>query len=98
MPKFLFCAILAFVAFAIPFESFAKDNGHGYHHRKAHRLYLDRSCVGGHRCNPDWPDWGFIFGPYREPFSSSLYNYPGYTNNHSFWERVETQGNYPVQY
>jgi hypothetical protein len=100
MSRFLFCAILATAVFAIPFESSAKSHGHGYHHKKAHRLYLDRDCVGGHKCHPDWPDWGFLFGPYRVPYSynTGLYNYPGHYNNHSFWERIQTQGNYPVQY
>jgi hypothetical protein len=39
---------------------------------------------------------------YQRPFAwynTSLYNYPGpHYNNTTFWERVNTQANFPVQY
>jgi hypothetical protein len=100
MSKLVLSAVLALAAFAMSTESFARDYGRGYHHRKVHRLYSHGPCVGGHRCNPDWPQWGFMYGPYRVPFSYNAlsYNYPGFYNNHTFWERVQTQANYPVQY
>jgi hypothetical protein len=46
--------------------------------------------IGGYRYSP---------GPERNEFKSgSAYNYPGHYNNQSFWERVQTQRNFPVQY
>jgi hypothetical protein len=46
--------------------------------------------IGGHR-------YGEV--PERHEFlNGSAYNYPGYYNNQSFWERVQTQRNFPVQY
>lgn len=67
-----------------------------------HKIFLQRPPVrmcggyygqiGGHRC---------LGGPhpYRYEFKNgSAYNYPGYYNNQYFWERVQTQGNYPIRY
>jgi hypothetical protein len=46
--------------------------------------------IGGHY-------YGVV--PERYPFKNqSIYNYPGHLNNQTFWERVQTQRNYPVQY
>lgn len=44
---------------------------------------------------------GHSYGPVPERFeflNGSTYNYPGYYNNQFFWERVQTQRNFPVQY
>jgi hypothetical protein len=46
--------------------------------------------IGGHY-------YGVV--PERDPFKNeSTYNYPGHYNNQTFWERVQTQRNFPVQY
>ncbi len=37
------------------------------------------------------------YRPPAFPFTSA-YNYPGHYNNNTFWERVQTQRQYPVQY
>jgi hypothetical protein len=44
---------------------------------------------------------GYSYGPVPERnefLKGSTYNYPGYYNNQFFWERVQTQRNFPVQY
>jgi hypothetical protein len=98
MSKLLFSAVLAIAAFATSVESFAADYRHGRHaysgYGRSHEFYLDgyghsRRHVGGHR-----------FGHQHNPaiFGNKGYNYPGYYNNQTFWERVQTQANYPVQY
>ncbi len=101
MSRIFFSAVLAFAAFATSVESFAADAS-GYHrrhhsysrHARSHEFYLNeygygRRSVGGHLFG--WQLNPFIFG-------NSGYNYPGYYNNQTFWERVQTQANYPVQY
>jgi hypothetical protein len=46
--------------------------------------------IGGHRYGPV---------PERYEFQNgSAYSYPGHYNNQTFWERVQTQRNFPVQY
>ena len=52
--------------------------------------YYGRRPVGGHAYYWQHRSWPFVEG--------AAYNYPGYYNNQSFWERVQTQANYPVQY
>lgn len=51
--------------------------------------YIHRP-VGGHAYYWQHRAWPFVNG--------AAYNYPGYYNNQTFWERVQTQANYPVQY
>jgi hypothetical protein len=75
-------------AFAFPVASQAADTGGTHakrHHGAKHYRY---GHVGGHRY---WyQNEAFPFNPQN--------NAPGYYNNQSFWERVETQRNYPVGY
>jgi hypothetical protein len=98
MSRILFSAVLAFAAFATSVESFAADYRYSRHHysrhARSHDLYLydygsGRRHVGGH-----------LFGWQLNPslFGNKGYNYPGFYNNQTFWERVQTQANYPVQY
>lgn len=81
-------AILA--AFAFPAVSQAADAGgahakkhHGHHH---HRYLRDR--VGGHR---------YWYQNKSFPFNDQN-SAPGHYNNQEFWERVQTQRNYPLGY
>jgi hypothetical protein len=85
-------AILA--AFGVSAESRAADTApaghrakahHGAHHGARHRAWRG---VGGYR-------YGYQNTP---SIVTGAENYPGYTNNQSLWERVETQRNYPVGY
>lgn len=78
------------LAFAFPVKSQAAD-GRAPHHkwRHAHHYgYHDYGPVGGIRFW--WQNKPF---PYNDQN-----NYPGHYNNQTFWERVETQRNYPVGY
>jgi hypothetical protein len=81
-------AILA--AFAFPAASQAADAGaahakkhHGYNH---HRYCCDH--VGGHR---------YWYQNKSFPFNDQN-SAPGHYNNQDFWERVQTQRNYPLGY
>src|ERR1700733_1642529 len=97
--RILVSAILVFAVLGISVESHARQSSRGYH-AKAHyyryrapqrhrRTFTFTEEVGGHR-------YGDQLTP---PFASgSSYNYPGFYNNQSFWERVQTQAGYPVQY
>jgi hypothetical protein len=91
-------ALLAIAALAL--ESSAAEIGDGNGNRAARRgrFYTGQygqyggyyGQIGGHR-------YGTV--PERNPFvNGSAYSYPGYYNNQTFWERVQTQRNYPVQY
>ncbi len=97
MSRILFSAILAFAAFGTSVESFAGD-APGYH-KRAHRHYSRAPHEYGLYVYS--PFGGELFGWHRRPFNflgTAGNNYPGFYNNHTFWERVETQANYPVQY
>ena len=99
MSRILLSAILAFAAFAVTADAQAQ-NGRRYHSR-SQQLYLNGSPYWGYyRGNGWWWGQGWFSSPhYRAPwYNSAGYNYPGFYNNHSFWERVQTQANYPVQY
>ncbi len=95
-------AILAFALTGISVECRANESTsvhsrHAHHHIYSHHRnyhsfysygYVNGRRVGGYRYwyNPSpatWPD---------------TYGYPGFYNLQTFWERVETQRNYPVQY
>lgn len=99
--RLLLSAAAVLVAFAIPVESRAESNQAEIHTRGVHHHH--RYCcqhVGGYR--------NFIFGP--NYWAPSLYEmlppsawsatrcYPGFYGCQTFWERVNTQRNYPVQY
>lgn len=88
-------AVLALAAFGTSIESRADEYSRGYHrhkrfsHYRTHRFYSTYPyAVGGQR-----------FGYQKPPFvwTNNGYNYPGYYNNQTFWERVETQPDYPVK-
>jgi hypothetical protein len=99
--RILFSAILALGVLGISVESQAADGYRSGYHSRGHyrhsraplryrRSYAFSSQIGGH-----------LFGDQHSPFpfaSSAGENYPGFYNNQSFWERVQTQPNYPVQY
>jgi hypothetical protein len=52
--------------------------------------YYAHRPVGGHSYYWQHRAWPFVNG--------AAYNYPGHYNNQTFWERVQTQANYPIQY
>ncbi len=82
------------LAFAVAFASTSSDAADYYQSKRysrTYRLHREESFpfhIGGH-----------LFGWQRDqrPFTSAE-NYPGWYNNQTFWERVQTQRNYPVQY
>jgi hypothetical protein len=98
MSRILFSAVLAFAAFATSVESFAADYRHGRQsysrYARSHEFYLEGYGYGRRRVG------GHLFGWQLNPsiFGNAGYNYPGHYSNQSFWERVQTQANYPVQY
>jgi hypothetical protein len=97
--RVLLCMVAAIAAFGWPVESQAADGG-----RPAYRSKSYRSAYRHHRFYRNYDgSYGYV-GGYRNfeentPFTfSSANNYPGHYNNQTFWERVQTQRNYPVQY
>jgi len=84
-------AVLMMPALTLQSNAADVENGSQSHR---HRFRLEYGGVygqiGGHY-------YGVV--PERYPFKNQgTYNYPGYLNNQTFWERVQTQRNYPVQY
>jgi hypothetical protein len=93
-------ALLATAAFAL--ESGAAEMRKGYRNRAVHRPPV-RFLSGGYRGYGGYYGQigGYSYGPVPERnefLKGSTYNYPGYYNNQFFWERVQTQRNFPVQY
>ncbi len=89
--RLLFSAIAALAVLGLSAEVRADDGGYRpKHHRSARhccRYYFGR------------PIGGYLFGHQHTPWTfTDADNYPGYYNNQTFWERVQTQRNYPVQY
>ncbi|MGO8955466.1 MAG: hypothetical protein ACLPWS_21865 [Rhodomicrobium sp.] len=89
----LLLTIAALAAFGMTVESRADGAPAGYHsraHRHTARHYRRYCCqpVGGHRYGET----------YSMPPMSDTNGYPGFYNNQTFWERVQTQRNYPVGY
>jgi len=91
--RVLLIAALALSAFeAAPSQ--AESSYRGVHARRHHahaarritRIYGEE--VGGHR-------YGYEPDPYI--YMNRGYNAPGFTNNQTFWERVETQPDYPIR-
>jgi len=82
-------ALLA--AFAFPAVSQAADTGDApvkRHHAHHHYLRYGEQGVGGHR-----------YWYQNTPFTFNDQNSaPGYYNNQTFQERVESQRNYPIGY
>jgi len=94
--RLLLTAIFALAAFGLSVESRAAE-GPAAHHAKAHRgvRHYHHRYYGGH--------YGYLGGhKYGETYSMPEFSdtncYPGFYNCQSFWERVQTQRNYPVQY
>jgi hypothetical protein len=90
--RLLIGAIAALAAFGISVESHADDGPGGYraksHQGARHRHQFYGRQVGGYR-----------YWYQHEPFKfSDSNNYPGHYDNQTFWERVQTQRNYPVNY
>jgi hypothetical protein len=90
--RLLIGAIAALTAFGFSMESRADAAPEGYraksHQAARHRHRFYGRQVGGYR-----------YWYQNKPFSfSDSNNYPGHYDNQSFWERVQTQRNYPVQY
>ncbi|HZV22124.1 MAG TPA: hypothetical protein VE986_11335 [Hyphomicrobiales bacterium] len=99
--RLLFAAALALAAVASFSESRAADGYYpGYRSQPRARYYHSRIP----RRHPRFYSYretfiGRLFSRPERPFiGNEAYNYPGFYNNQSFWERVQTQGNYPVQY
>jgi hypothetical protein len=98
MSRLIFSAVLAFAAFATSVESFAADYREGRHHYsrhgRSHDLYLYDHGHGRRHVG------GYLFGRQLNAsvFGNNGYNFPGYYSNQSFWDRVQSQANYPVQY
>lgn len=94
--RFIAGAAAAFLVMAGYTEASAARTINGYRHAAARH----RSCcmtVGGYYGQLGYHYYGVPSSRY--PFvNGSAYNYPGYLNNQTFWERVVTQRNYPVQY
>ncbi len=105
MSRILLSAVLALAVLGTAAQAQAPENG--YHHRRAHHYYAQaphyygffsfgypeyygHRPVGGHSYYWQHRAWPFVNG--------AAYNYPGFYNNQTFWERVQTQANYPVQY
>jgi hypothetical protein len=90
--RLLISAIAALATFGFSVASHAEEGAAGYraksHHVTHHRHRFYGRQVGGHR-----------YWFQHEPFAlSDSNNYPGHYGNQTFWERVQTQRNYPVQY
>ena len=91
--RLLLSAILAFAVVGMSAESRASDHHwkarHASHARHFYRQYYSGGVwIGGYR--------NFY---QRSPATySDTYGYPGFYNLQTFWERVQTQRNYPVQY
>jgi hypothetical protein len=105
MSRILLSAALALAVLGTTVQAQAAE--YGYHPRRAHQRYAQaprtygffsfgypeyyvRGPVGGHSYYWQHRAWPFVNG--------AAYNYPGFYNNQTFWERVQTQANYPVQY
>ncbi len=107
MSRILLSAALALAVLGASVPSQAAE--YVYHHRRVHNHaayapapwyygfysfgypegYVHHP-VGGHSYYWQHRAWPFVNG--------AAYNYPGFYNNQTFWERVQTQANYPVQY
>ncbi len=89
--RLLLSAAAVLAAFAFPAASLAADAA-GDHVKKQHGAhhYRHYCCdhVGGYRYWYQNKPWLF----------NDQESAPGHYNNQSFWERVETQRNYPVGY
>jgi hypothetical protein len=81
------------VAFAFPVKSHAADGVPAHSKwRHARHYHYDHGYFFG-------PPGGSRFWWQTKPFPYNDQNdYPGHYNNQTFWERVETQRNYPIGY
>ncbi len=90
--RFLIGAIAALAAIGLPVVACADGYTAGHrarvHHGAHHYPSYHGRLVGGYR-----------YWYQNAPFTfTDAQNYPGHYNNQTFWERVETQRNYPVGY
>jgi hypothetical protein len=95
--RFLFGVVLALVAVGMMSESQAADTsgpGYGPRYRQSYVPRRSRSYV--YRQERGWTIFGYTFQPFVN--HGEAYNFPGHYNNQTFWERVQSQPNYPVQY
>lgn len=94
------------VAFALPVESRAESNSTRHHVRAHHGVRHHHGyfrygppVIGGYRNFYGPGYWGETLYDQLPPSAwSDTKCAPGFYNCQSFWERVETQRNYPVQY
>ena len=88
--RLLLGAAAVLVAFAFPAASRADDasGAHAKRHHGYHHYYRHGEPVGGHRY---WYQNNLF--PFNDQNSA-----PGHYNNQDFWERVQTQRNYPIGY
>jgi hypothetical protein len=94
----LSAAVLLAVA-PLALESSAAEMRKGHRNKALHRPPV-RFLSGGYG-GYYGQIGGYSYGPVPERnefLKGSSYNYPGYYNNQFFWERVQTQRNFPVQY
>ena len=105
MSRILLSAALALAVLGTTGVSQAAENG--YHHRRAHHHSYAAAPNSYEFYSSGYPSWysphigghSYYWQHRAWPFvNGAAYNYPGYYNNQSFWERVQTQANYPVQY
>jgi len=105
MSRILLGAALALAVLGTTVQTEAAEYGYRqsrahHHHYAPHSYgfysfgypdeYYSHRPVGGHSYYWQHRAWPFVNG--------AAYNYPGFYNNQTFWERVQTQANYPVQY
>ena len=94
--RLLFSVIVALAAMGAACESQAADtSGPGYG-KRYRQSYAPRGSYYVYRRQPSWTIFGYPVRPFT--FGSEAYNFPGHYNNQTFWERVQSQPNYPVQY
>ncbi len=88
--RLVLSAAVLLAAFAFTVESQAADGSapHSKWRHARHYGYHHYGPVGGYRF---W--WQNAPFPYNDQ-----QDYPGHYNNQTFWERVETQRNFPVGY
>ncbi len=97
--RLLLSAIVALATFGLSSGSRAAEFPAGHrasaqHNARHHHRFYNRQ-VGGYYGSIG----GYRYGYENTPrVFSDAENYPGYYNNQTFWERVQTQRNYPVQY
>jgi hypothetical protein len=97
--RLLLSAASVLVAFALPVESRADSSHQSRIHHRHHVGVHHNFQVGGYRNFTTPSFWGETLYDQLPPSAwSDTRCAPGWYNCQSFWERVQTQRNYPVQY